>query len=275
MDLPKEKMNGGREGEEFAPNESKLPGDDDKTEERAVNKPYTKPGDEPTTQHGKRLHVTPIAVTAPKDHDTRNVDHEPREELHEGIDNAKIHDGEQPPEPISPSTPMSQDHYSSNSNSVCSCPDMSSVETTCPSSGRDHDHVYASTPCGSTNAPWNKDDHLKEMLATQMDMLQQQAIMDNRQVWEEIFKMKNRIKWLEGRIMKQQVGPTELTKETLSTPTSSQEHQREFLQPPANSNNIKLPSLHPVPSQQTVWEIWNKSRHEQLHPTSASVPDDN
>jgi hypothetical protein len=98
--------------------------------------------------------------------------------------------------------------------------------------------------------------------------------MDKREVWVEIFKMKNRIKWLEDRAMKQKVGPTELTEETLSTPTSSQGHQRVFLQPPANSNNIKLPSLHPVPSQQTVWEIWNKSRHEQLHRTNASVPDD-
>ena len=134
--------------------------------------------------------------------------------------------------------------------------------------------MYASTPRGSTNAPWNKDDNLREMLVTQMDLLQQQAVMDKRQVWEVIFKMKNRIKWLEDRAMKRQVGPTELTEETLSTPTSSQGHQRVFLQPPANSNNSKLPSLHPVPSQQTVWEIWNRSRHEQLHPTSASVPDD-
>ena len=200
MNIPKEKMDGGRnEKEEFAPNENRPSEDDDKTTERAVNKPYTEPGDEQTTQHDQRWHVTPLAVTAPKNHDTRNVDHEPREEPNEGTDNAKIHDGEQTPEPISPSTPISQDHYSSHSNSVCSCPDMSSMETTCPPSGRDHVHEYARTPCGSTNAPLNKDGRLKEMLATQMDMLQQQAIMDKRQVWEEIFKMKNRIQWLEDR----------------------------------------------------------------------------
>ena len=76
---------------------------------------------------------------------------------------------------------------------------MSSMESTCPPSGRDHVHEYARTPCGSTNAPLNKDGHLKEMLATQMDMLQQQAIMDKRQVWGEIFKMKNRIQRLEDR----------------------------------------------------------------------------
>jgi hypothetical protein len=98
--------------------------------------------------------------------------------------------------------------------------------------------------------------------------------MNKRQVCEEIFKMKNRIQRLEDRAMMQQVGPTELNEETLSTPTTSQGHQRVFLQQPANSNNIKLPSLQPSPSQQTVWEIWNKSKHERLHPTSASVPDD-
>jgi hypothetical protein len=271
----KEKMNVGRnDEEEFAPNDNKPPGDDDKAAERAVDKPYTKPGDEPTMQHGKRMHVTPIDVAASKDHDTRKVDYEPREELNEGIDNAKKHDEERTPEPMSPSTPMSQDHYSSHSNSVCSYPDISSMETTSSPRGRNHDHVYTSTPHGSTNALWNKDDHLKEMLVTQMDLLQQQAIMDKRQIREEIFNMKNRIKWLEDRAMKQQVGPTELAKETLSTPTSSRGHQRVFLQLPANNNNTKFPSLHPVPSQQTVWEIWNRSRHEQLHPTSVSVPDD-
>ena len=85
--------------------------------------------------------------------------------------------------------------------------------------------------------------------------------------------MKNRIKWLEDRPMEQQVGPTDQVEETLSTPTSSQGHQRVFLQLHAKSNNIRIPSLHLVPSQQTVWETWNKSRHEHLHQTITSVDD--
>ena len=64
--------------------------------------------------------------------------------------------------------------------------------------------------------------------------------------------MKNRIKWLEDRAMKQQVGPTDLVEETLSTPTPSQDHQRVFLQPLQQDNNIMIPSLHPVLSQQNV-----------------------
>jgi hypothetical protein len=33
-------------------------------------------------------------------------------------------------------------------------------------------------------------------------------------------------------------------------------------------------SLHPVLSQQNVWETWNRSRHEQLHQTTPSEDDD-
>jgi hypothetical protein len=87
--------------------------------------------------------------------------------------------------------------------------------------------------------------------------------------------MKNRIKWLEDGAMEQQVGPTDQIEETLSTPTSSQKYQRVFLQPlQQDHNNIMTPSLHPVPSQQNVWETWNKSRHEHLHQTITSVNDD-
>jgi hypothetical protein len=232
---------------------------------------------------------------------------EPHEEPIEGVDDAKTHDGERTPEhvskdahqhskltlmtaqddrdndttttphmkPISSSTPMSQDHYSSHSNSVCSYPDTSSMETTCSSTRRKFDHVYANMPRGSTTTLWDEDVHLKEMLVTQLDLLQQQAAMDKKQIREELFEMKNRIKWLEDRAMEQQVGPTEPVKETLSTPTSSQRHQRVFLQPlQQDPNNIMIPSLHPVLSQQNVWETWNRSRHEQLHQTITSVNDD-
>jgi hypothetical protein len=102
---------------------------------------------------------------------------------------------------------------------------------------------------------------LKEMLVAQLDLLKQQAAMDKKQIRGEFVELKNRIKWLE-----QQIGPTEPDEETLSTPTSLQRHQRVFLQPPRQDpNNIMIPSLHPVLSQQNVWEKWNRSRHEQLH----------
>jgi hypothetical protein len=81
-------------------------------------------------QHDKRVYVSPIGIAASEDHDVMRIDYEPCEEPIEGVDDAKTHDGEHTPEPISSSTPMSQDHYSSHSNSVCSYPDTSSMETT-------------------------------------------------------------------------------------------------------------------------------------------------
>jgi hypothetical protein len=62
---------------------------------------------------------------------------------------------------------------------------------------------------------------------------------------------------------------------TSSTPTSSQKHQGAFLQPcRQDPDNIMIPSLHPVLSQQNVWETWNRSRHEQMHQTITSENDD-
>jgi hypothetical protein len=169
---------------------------------------------------------------------------------------------------------MSQAHYSSHSDSVCSYPATSSMEITCSPTGRNLDHVYDNMPRGNTATLWDKDGHLGEKLVTKMDLLQKQAIMDKTQIQEEIFEMKNRIKWQKDRAMKQKVGLTELNEETSSTPTSSQRHQKVFLKPLGDSNSIKFPNIHPVPSQQTVWETWNRSRQEQLRPTSARVPDD-
>jgi hypothetical protein len=59
--------------------------------------------------------------------------------------------------------------------------------------------------------------------------------------------------------MEQQDEPTE--------PSSSQKHQKVLLQPPRqDQNNIMIPSLHPVLSQQDVWETWNRSRdHNNSH----------
>jgi hypothetical protein len=100
---------------EFVPNENKLPEDDDisrdddKAAGEAINDPYTEPGDELPMQYFKRKYMTPIDVTASEDHDMMRIDYEPREELNEGADDAKTHDGERTPEPISTSTPKSQD----------------------------------------------------------------------------------------------------------------------------------------------------------------------
>ena len=76
INLPKEKMEVGRnDEEEFVPNENKPPGDDDisedddKAAEEAVNEPYTEPGNEHTMQHVKRMYMTPIDVAATEDHD--------------------------------------------------------------------------------------------------------------------------------------------------------------------------------------------------------------
>jgi predicted RNA-binding protein len=99
--------------------------------------------------------------------------------------------------------------------------------------------------------------------------------VDKKLIREELVEMKNRIKWLEDRAMKPQVGPTEPVDETLSTPTSSQRHQRVFLQPlQQDPTNIMIPSLHPILSQQSVWETWNRSGNKQLHQTITSVNDD-
>jgi hypothetical protein len=120
-------------------------------------------------QHAKRMYMTPIDVAATEDHDTMRIDQEPREEHNEGTT-----------QPISTSTPKSQDCYSSRSNSVCSYINTSNMEITCPPTGRDIDHVYAD--------------------------------VTKKQIREEIFEMKNRIKWLEDRAMMQQVVPTDLIK---------------------------------------------------------------
>ena len=125
---------------------------------------------------------------------------------------------------ISTSSNMSQDHYTSHSDSTYSYLDM---EATCPPTTRNIDHVYANMTRVNTSALLDEDVPMEEKLVAQLDMIQQQATMDKKQIREELFGMKNRIKWLEDRTLEQQVGP----KETLSTLTSSQRHQRMFLQP--------------------------------------------
>jgi hypothetical protein len=78
--------------------------------------------------------------------------------------------------------------------------------------------------------------HLKEMLVTQLDLIQQQVKMSERQVLKEFLVLKNRIKRLEDMALKQQKeptgvsrfeleptnGPTEPAEEIPSIPTLSQ-----------------------------------------------------
>ena len=156
--------------------------DNDKAAEVAVQDPYNMPDNEHITQQVKRMYTTPIDIAVTEDQNTMGTDQEPREELNDGTDDDMTHDEERTPEPISTSTPKSQDYYSSHSNSVCSYIDTSNMEITCSPTERNIDHVYAD--------------------------------MTKKQIREEIFEMKNRIKWLEDRAGKQQIGPTDLIEET-------------------------------------------------------------
>jgi hypothetical protein len=107
-------------------------------------------------------------------------------------------------------------------------------------------------PCVHTTTLLDKDVHLREIMVAQ-----QQAAMDKKQIREELFDLTNRINWLKDRTMERQVEPTE--------PSSSQRHQRVLLQPPRQDHtNIMIPSLHPVLSQQDVWETWNRD-HSNSH----------
>jgi hypothetical protein len=129
INLLKEKMDVGRNDEEkFGPNENitgerdigeddkpprtdDISEDDDKAAEEAANEPYTEPRNKLTMQHKKRVSVSPIGVAASEDHDVTRIDQQSTEsgELcekpNEGVADAKTHDRERTPEPISSSTP--------------------------------------------------------------------------------------------------------------------------------------------------------------------------
>ena len=108
------------------------------------------------------------------------------------------------------------------------------MEATCPPTTRNFDHVYANMPRVNTTTLLGEDVHLKEMLVAQLDLIQQQAAMDKKQFLDELLLLKDRIKWLEDKVLEQHDGPTEPTEETLPSPKSSREpqgHQKFFLQP--------------------------------------------
>jgi len=77
--------------------------------------------------------------------------------------------------PISPSVPPTQEYYSNYLTSACSSPDTSSMEAACPPTTRDFDHMYASLSRVDTTALMAENVHLKEMLVTQLDLIQQQS----------------------------------------------------------------------------------------------------
>ena len=59
--------------------------------------------------------------------------------------------------------------------STCSSPDTASLETTCPPDTRDFDHMYASLSKVDPNVLMAENVHLREMLVSQLDLIQQQV----------------------------------------------------------------------------------------------------
>jgi hypothetical protein len=111
--------------------------------------------------------------------------------------------------PISSSINRSHDHYTSYFNSDCFHPDASSMEDMCPTTTKNFDHVYANMPRVNTSTLLDEDVHLKEMLGTQLDLIQQQAAMDKKHIRGELLGLKNRIQWLKDRALEQQIGPAD------------------------------------------------------------------
>ena len=59
--------------------------------------------------------------------------------------------------------------------STCSSPDTASLETACPPDTRDFDHMYASLSKVDPNVLMAENVHLREMLVSQLDLIQQQV----------------------------------------------------------------------------------------------------
>jgi hypothetical protein len=241
--IHEEKMDGGRDDEEeFDPNEDTNKEMDVREvgilykpdNEGADEGPYKESNDEHAEQHDNSMNV-PIRVdTASEDPDESGGRYEePTDEVdsaecqegtsaHEHIsrptnqdsettlltaqdDNGEDTDNMPQMKLISSSTVLPQDH------DACSNPDTFSMEATCPPRTRNADHVYANMPRVNTS--------------TLLDMVLQQAARDKKQIRQEIFELKNRVKWLEKKKLEQQVGPSMMS----STPKSSQKRQGAFL----------------------------------------------
>jgi len=71
--------------------------------------------------------------------------------------------------------PISPECVPSYLTSTCSSPDTASLETACPPDTRDFDHMYASLSKVDPNVLMAENVHLREMLVSQLDLIQQQA----------------------------------------------------------------------------------------------------
>jgi hypothetical protein len=238
--IPKEKMDVGRnDEEEFVPNadinkemdvrqdDKPLETDDtseDDEKEEADDEPYTGPG----VQYDKSGYAPPIGDTASENHDEVGTVHKsdteaenmstkgggPHEDPIEGIDNTEAHDGNYVTEHVSKPTHQNskmsfmaaQDNRDTDTTTMLHMkPSSSSTpmsqEATCPPTTRNFGHAYANMPRVNTSTLLNKDVHLKEMLVAQLALIQRQAARDKKQIREELFGLKNRIKWLENRAL--------------------------------------------------------------------------
>ena len=74
----------------------------------------------------------------------------------------------------------------------------------------DFDHMHDSLSRVDTTALMAENDHLKEMLITQLDLIRQQAQRSKRQFMEEFLVLKNRIARLEDMTLKRQEEPTDV-----------------------------------------------------------------
>ena len=159
--------------------------------EGADDEPYTGSNNEPAEQHDKSVYVPHIDDTDSKDPAENGGRYE---ELTEGVDDANRHDENYAPEHISRST-----HQASEMTLMTAQDDRD----------KDADTTLHMKPISSpitlprvhTTTLLDKDVHQKEMMVAQLNLLQQQAAMDKKQIREELFDLKNRIKWLEDRAM--------------------------------------------------------------------------
>ena len=76
--------------------------------------------------------------------------------------------------------PISPECEPSYLASTCSSPDTASLETACPPDTRDFDHMYASLSKVDPNVLMAENVHLREMLVSQLDLIQQQVCFSSR-----------------------------------------------------------------------------------------------
>ena len=88
--------------------------------------------------------------------------------------------------------PISPECVPSYLPSPCSPPDTASLETACPPDTRDFDHMYASLSKVDPNVLMAENVHLREMLVSQLDLIQQQVCHLSSLSWTKIIKQFSR-----------------------------------------------------------------------------------